>query len=127
MKGATVRNCVLSSDVRIDEATLIEESVVLPGARIGAHCKLQRVVIDAGMRVPDGTVVDAMRSDDVRVTLLSGCYSKEADELACGESTHRRRVCAEAAPSAHARQRLVYGTADSRSSSIDSPHTAQLI
>jgi len=123
VRGATVRRSVLSSDVLVDDGTVIEESVVLPGARIGAHCTLRRVVIDAGMSVPDGTVAGASSEEDVRVRLLSGSLSLEAEELS---STHRRRMCADAAPSAHARQRSVYGTADSRSSSIDSPHTAQL-
>ena len=127
VRGATVRNSVLSSDVRVEDATLIEDSVVLPGARIGARCELRRVVIDAGMSVPEGTVVGVTRGEGARVTLLSGSRPREDDESQCVPPPHRRRMWLEAAPSAHARQRSVYGTADNRSSSIDSPHTAQLV
>lgn len=127
VRGATVSNCVLSSNVLIDDATLIEDCVVLPGARIGAHCQLRRVVIDAGMRVPEGTTAGAAHPDEARVTLLSDPRPRGAEELECEAPTQRRRMCADAAPSAHARQRSVYGTAESRSSSIDSPHTAQLV
>jgi glucose-1-phosphate adenylyltransferase len=55
VSGATVTNSVLSGNVHVHEGTLIDEAVVLPGARIGSNCKLWRVIIDAGVEVPDGT------------------------------------------------------------------------
>jgi glucose-1-phosphate adenylyltransferase len=78
VKGATVTNSVLSGNVHVHEGTLIDEAVVLPNARIGANCKLRRVIIDAGMEIPDGTTVGWQPTSPVesvrtggRVTLLS--------------------------------------------------------
>jgi glucose-1-phosphate adenylyltransferase len=64
---SVVTNSVLSSNVHVGEDSIVDEAVVLPGARIGASCRLRRLVIDAGMEVPDGTLV----SDGGRVTLLT--------------------------------------------------------
>ncbi len=130
VRNATITNSVLSSNVHIDDGALVEDSVVLPGARIGANCRLRRVVIDAAMQVPDGTVVGAPVSSepDSRVTLLTDPLAESTQtEPSRLETSHLRRACVELAPSAHARQRSVYGTADNRSSSIGSPQTAQFM
>lgn len=78
VKGATVTNSVLSANVTVDESTSVDEAVVLPGARIGANCKLRRVIVDAEMEIPDGTAVGCLPPPPVesvrtggRVTLLS--------------------------------------------------------
>jgi glucose-1-phosphate adenylyltransferase len=55
VKGATVTNSVLAGNVRVDEGSVLDEVVALPGARIGANCKLRRVIVDAGIEIPDGT------------------------------------------------------------------------
>lgn len=57
IKGATVTNSVLSGNVHVAEGTLLEEAVVLPNARIGANCRLRRVIIDAGVEIPEGSSV----------------------------------------------------------------------
>ena len=67
IRGATVTNSVLSSQVHVGQGTLLDEAVVLPNASIGENCKLRRVVIDGGMHVPDGTTVGMT----TRITLLS--------------------------------------------------------
>jgi glucose-1-phosphate adenylyltransferase len=80
IRGAAVTNSVLSSKVQIGEGSTLDEAVVLPGARIGASCHLRRVIIDAGMEIPDGTVVGAGE----QVTLLahdSLLNLKPADDL----------------------------------------------
>jgi len=41
----------------VGDGCVVDEAVVLPGARIGAGCKLHRVIIDTNVEVPDGTVV----------------------------------------------------------------------
>lgn len=64
---AQVTNSVLSSNVLIQDGCALDEAVVLPGARVGANCRLRRVIVDAGMEIPDGTVIGAGK----RVTLLS--------------------------------------------------------
>ncbi len=67
IRGAQVTNSVLSSRVQVAEGSIIDQTVVLPGARIGSNCRLRRVIVDAGMEVVDGTVVESASE----VTLLS--------------------------------------------------------
>jgi glucose-1-phosphate adenylyltransferase len=59
IRGAAVTNSVLSSNVQIGAGSTLDEAVVLPGVRIGSNCRLRRVIIDADMQIPDGTVVGA--------------------------------------------------------------------
>ena len=87
VRGATVTNSVLAGNVQVAEGTLLDESVALPGARIGANCKLRRVIIDAGVVIPDGVTVgwqpatpmESMRTGGP-VTLLSRSWSPPADD-----------------------------------------------
>jgi glucose-1-phosphate adenylyltransferase len=73
IRGAAVTNSVLSSNVRIGEGSTLDEAVVLPGARIGANCRLRRVIIDAETQVPDGTAAGAAShaGEELTVTLLT--------------------------------------------------------
>ena len=57
VRGATVTNSVLAHNVRVGEATTIDEAVVLPNARIGGNCRLRRVIVADGTEIPDGTVL----------------------------------------------------------------------
>jgi glucose-1-phosphate adenylyltransferase len=50
--GATVVRSVLSSRVCVESGSVLEESVVLPGARVGRDCQLHRVIVDAGVTSP---------------------------------------------------------------------------
>jgi ADP-glucose pyrophosphorylase len=87
VRGATVTNSVLAGNVHVAEGTLLDESVVLPGARIGANCKLRRVIVDAGMEIPDSVSVgwqptaplESVRTGG-RVTLLSHSWTPPADD-----------------------------------------------
>ena len=87
VRGATVTNSVLAGNVQVAEGTLLDETVVLPGARIGANCKLRRVIVDAGMAIPDGLTVgwqpttpfESERTGG-RVTLLSPSWTPPADD-----------------------------------------------
>jgi glucose-1-phosphate adenylyltransferase len=87
VRGATVTNSVLSGNVHVADGTLIDEAVVLPNARIGANCKLRRVIVDAGVEVPDGTTVGWQATSAVesvrtggRVTLLARNWSPEGGD-----------------------------------------------
>ncbi|HIE70989.1 MAG TPA: hypothetical protein EYP98_12905 [Planctomycetes bacterium] len=43
---------------------MVEECIVMRGARIGKDCKLKRCIIDKWNEVPDGTVIGHEREDD---------------------------------------------------------------
>jgi glucose-1-phosphate adenylyltransferase len=54
ISGAYVKESLLSNDVRIEEASIIESSVLLPGVTVGRHCKITRCILDEGCVIPDG-------------------------------------------------------------------------
>jgi glucose-1-phosphate adenylyltransferase len=66
VSGATVRRSLLFSFVRINSYALVEDTVVLPEADIGRHCRIHRAIIGAGCKVPEGLVVGENREDDLR-------------------------------------------------------------
>ncbi len=67
IRGATVTNSVLSCNVHVSDGTVLDEVVVLPGARIGANCDLRGLIVASGIQIPDGTVAGR----PTQVTLLS--------------------------------------------------------
>jgi glucose-1-phosphate adenylyltransferase len=75
VKGATVTNSVLAGNVSVDEGSVLDEVVVLPGARIGTNCKLRRVIVDAGVEVADGSSVAGGR-----ITLISRNWTQPVSE-----------------------------------------------
>jgi glucose-1-phosphate adenylyltransferase len=54
VSGATVRRSVLFSRVTVDDGSVIEASVVLPGVRIGRNVRLRCAVVDKRCVLPDG-------------------------------------------------------------------------
>ena len=57
VSGAYVRQSLLFSNVHINSFSHIEQAVILPGADVGRSSRLERVVIDRGVRIPPGLVV----------------------------------------------------------------------
>lgn len=53
VRGGTVRHSLLFSGVRVNEHSLIEDAVILPGVEIGRKAVVRRAVIDRGCRIPD--------------------------------------------------------------------------
>lgn len=71
VSGSIVRRSVLFTGVHIQSFSTIEEAVILPGADIGQHCSLRKVVIDEGCRVPDGMTIGFDPEADARRFHLS--------------------------------------------------------
>jgi glucose-1-phosphate adenylyltransferase len=57
VRGASVDCSVLGAGVTIEPDCVLEEAVVLPGARIAAGCRLRRVIVDADSCVAEGAVI----------------------------------------------------------------------
>ncbi|HUP91764.1 MAG TPA: glucose-1-phosphate adenylyltransferase [Solimonas sp.] len=66
VSGAQVRRSVLFSNVRIDSGSLIEDSVVLPGATVGRGCRIKRAVIDENCIIAEGSVIGEDREIDAQ-------------------------------------------------------------
>ncbi len=54
VSGATVRRSILFDRVRLEQGSLIEDSLLLPGVVAGRNVRLERAIIDARCRLPDG-------------------------------------------------------------------------
>ncbi|MHA2788661.1 glucose-1-phosphate adenylyltransferase [Corynebacterium sp. S7] len=57
VSGATVRNSVLSTDVRVEEGATVEGSVLLPGVRVGRGAVVRHAILDKNVYISDGETV----------------------------------------------------------------------
>ncbi|HEX5236284.1 MAG TPA: glucose-1-phosphate adenylyltransferase [Silvibacterium sp.] len=64
VSGATVRNSVLSQDVRVNSYTEMDSSIVFSHVNIGRHCRIRRAIIDRDVQLPEGTVIGYDQSED---------------------------------------------------------------
>lgn len=71
VRGAAITNSVLAAGVHVDSNTVLDESIVLPGARIGTDCRLRRVIVDAMTVIPNGTVMDGGEDSPPPVRLVT--------------------------------------------------------
>ncbi|MBE0659839.1 MAG: glucose-1-phosphate adenylyltransferase [Bryobacteraceae bacterium] len=57
ISGGRVHRSILSPGVRVNSFCEIEDSILLPGATVGRYARLSRVIVDAGVHIPEGAVV----------------------------------------------------------------------
>jgi glucose-1-phosphate adenylyltransferase len=66
ISGAIVRHSLLFSNVRVHSYSLVSDSVILPDAKIGEHCRLHRVIVERGCAIPDGLVIGEDPDEDAK-------------------------------------------------------------
>jgi glucose-1-phosphate adenylyltransferase len=66
ISGSTVRGSLLFSDVRVDERSIVEDSVLLPRVEIAKSCHVRRAILDVGCQVPEGMRIGLDRDADAR-------------------------------------------------------------
>jgi glucose-1-phosphate adenylyltransferase len=81
VRGATINRTVLGPGVEVGMHTVMDECVVLPGARIGANCKLKRMIIGSDVTVPAGTIMDGDMAGDIAL-LTTDSMNDEAHRTA---------------------------------------------
>ena len=64
ISGASIKNSVLFSDIRVNSYSKIEQSVVLPQADVGRYVTLKRVIVDKGTQIPDGMEIGVNPEED---------------------------------------------------------------
>jgi glucose-1-phosphate adenylyltransferase len=64
ISGAMVDQSLMFSNVRVEERSSISRSVVLPGVKIGAGCKVSNAILDENCEIPDGMTIGADRAAD---------------------------------------------------------------
>jgi glucose-1-phosphate adenylyltransferase len=57
VSGSVVSNSVLFSNVRVHSFCQVDQAVLLPEVTVGRNCRLNRVVVDRGCKLPDGLVI----------------------------------------------------------------------
>jgi glucose-1-phosphate adenylyltransferase len=64
ISGAHVRDSLLFTNVRVEERSYIERSVVFPDVRIGTGCTVRGAIVDTACTLPDGIQIGVNREDD---------------------------------------------------------------
>lgn len=64
--GAVVRGSLLSTGTRVHPGAQLEAAVVLPRVEIGASARLKKVIVDRGVRIPEGLVVGEDPASDAQ-------------------------------------------------------------
>lgn len=57
LEGVSLYRSIVSENVQIGSGSVVEDSIVLPGARIGANCHVRRAIVDEDVELPDGSSV----------------------------------------------------------------------
>jgi glucose-1-phosphate adenylyltransferase len=65
VSGGSIVTSVLSPNVRVDENSTVDRSVVLNGVRIGRNATVRNAILDKNVVVPDGAKVGVSRADDL--------------------------------------------------------------
>jgi len=57
ISGAVIRESLLFTNVRVDEGSRVERSVILPHVEIGRGCVITGAILDEGCEIPDGMTI----------------------------------------------------------------------
>jgi len=68
---STVKQCVLSPNVRVDPRSLVESSVLLDGVHVGAGARIRKAILDQGVEVPDGYSIGFDQERDASLFTVS--------------------------------------------------------
>ncbi len=66
ISGASVTKSLLGTDVRVEEHSVVANSVLLPRASIGKGCRIKRTIIGEDCQIPDGMIIgeDSIRDKE---------------------------------------------------------------
>jgi glucose-1-phosphate adenylyltransferase len=57
VSGSTVRNSVLSPDVRVNSYSDVDSSILFSHVNVGRHCRIRKAILDRDVHVPEGTTI----------------------------------------------------------------------
>ncbi|HUS18173.1 MAG TPA: glucose-1-phosphate adenylyltransferase [Terriglobales bacterium] len=64
ISGATLKNCVVSPDVRVNSYAEVDSSIIFSHVNIGRHCRIKKAIIDRDVHIPEGSVIGYDPEDD---------------------------------------------------------------
>jgi len=57
LSGGTVKECVLSPDVRVNSFSEVESSILFSHVNVGRRCRIRRAILDRDVHIPEGTTI----------------------------------------------------------------------
>ena len=57
ISGGTVRNSILSPDVRVNSYCEVDSSIIFSHVNVGRHCRIRRAIIDRDVHIPEGSII----------------------------------------------------------------------
>jgi glucose-1-phosphate adenylyltransferase len=57
VSGGSVKNSVLSPDVRVNSYCEVDQSILFSHVSVGRHCRVRRAIIDRDVHLPEGTTI----------------------------------------------------------------------
>ena len=66
ISGSRVNGSILCPNVRVHSFCEIEETILMPGARVGRHARIRRAIIDRDVLVPRGALIGFNPEEDRR-------------------------------------------------------------
>src|SRR3954468_15066818 len=57
VSGGSVRQSVLSPDVRVNSYSEVEDSILFSHVSVGRHCHVRRAILDRDVHIPEGTTI----------------------------------------------------------------------
>jgi len=66
ISGSTIRGSVLCPNVRVHSFCAVEESILMPGVRVGRHARLRRTIVDRDVFIPRGAMIGFNEDEDRR-------------------------------------------------------------
>src|SRR3954470_19192620 len=71
ISGATVKNCIISPDVRVNSYCDVDSSIIFSHVNIGRHCRLRKCIIDRNVHIPEGSVIGYDSEEDKQKYFVS--------------------------------------------------------
>jgi glucose-1-phosphate adenylyltransferase len=57
ISGGSLKNCVVSPDVRVNSYSEIEDTILFSHVNVGRNCRIRKAIIDRDVHVPEGTTI----------------------------------------------------------------------
>jgi glucose-1-phosphate adenylyltransferase len=64
ISGSSIRGSVLCPNVRVHSFCLVEDSILMPGVRVGRHARIRRAIVDRDVFIPRGAQVGYNEEED---------------------------------------------------------------
>jgi glucose-1-phosphate adenylyltransferase len=71
ISGARIERSLLSTSVRVNSYSRVEDSLLLPDTTVGRNVTMRKVIVDRGCMIPDGLTVGLDRATDQRLFHVS--------------------------------------------------------